>query len=259
MCSTGAEQACRKGNYQRSSGHAVADGQPHTDQRGTLCPPPPLFPPPRFFFLFFFYCWLAGTAVSAIRASLLYGFFVNVAVSPWAMDGMEEWATATSSARATAEFWIFGSALRSMVCHFSVLMGFEGGLGHGYWLYQPASAVGGFQYPHSGHHGYHQPHGYPYAPGYQQGYPDGRYPVMPLPPPPPPPPPPPSLPYPGPWVPSYPRQPAPKNLDPFPGKFLGMGTVRYLNGGRDVELVCDLHGDQLVSVKTLALRLHFHP
>ncbi|KAL1437402.1 hypothetical protein MTO96_001461 [Rhipicephalus appendiculatus] len=26
-----------------------------------------------------------------------------------------------------------------------------------------------------------------------------------------------------------------------------MGTVRYLNGGRDVELVCDLHGDQLVS------------
>ncbi|KAL3207034.1 hypothetical protein MRX96_010358 [Rhipicephalus microplus] len=127
---------------------------------------------------------------------------------------------------------------------------------HQYWLYQPASTVGGFQYPYSGHHGYQPPHGYFYAPGYQQpgyqppgyqqpGYLDGRH-IIPLPPLPPPPPPS-SLPYPGPWVPSYPRQPKPKNLDPFPGKFLGMGTVRYLNGGRDVELVCDLHGNQLVS------------
>ncbi|KAH7946215.1 hypothetical protein HPB49_021514 [Dermacentor silvarum] len=44
-----------------------------------------------------------------------------VAISPW--------ATTTSSADATAEIWIFGSELRSMVSDFSVLMGFEGGLG----------------------------------------------------------------------------------------------------------------------------------
>ncbi|XP_077543347.1 uncharacterized protein LOC144155641 [Haemaphysalis longicornis] len=128
---------------------------------------------------------------------------------------------------------------------------------HHYLVYRPAHAVGGFPYPHPypGHQGYSPP-AYQPGPPHHQGYPENRHsyvpvplplPLPPAPPPPPPPAPPQQPPYYGPWVPPYPQPPPPRNVDPFPGKFLGMGSARSLHGGRDVELVCDLHGDPLVS------------
>ncbi|CAN8024372.1 unnamed protein product [Ixodes persulcatus] len=110
------------------------------------------------------------------------------------------------------------------------------GCNHAYWSYYPA-------YTHQQHGTY----------GYAAHYPS----VLPYPYPLPLPPPPPLPPHsPGPWIPGPshppvpPPPPAPKNLDPFPGKFLGMGSVRYVNGARDVELICNLQGDKIVSVRT---------
>ncbi|XP_003742004.1 uncharacterized protein LOC100897295 [Galendromus occidentalis] len=34
-----------------------------------------------------------------------------------------------------------------------------------------------------------------------------------------------------------------RNVDPFPGKYLGLGSVQYSSGGRDVELLCTLSKD----------------
>ncbi|OQR69636.1 hypothetical protein BIW11_01811 [Tropilaelaps mercedesae] len=44
-------------------------------------------------------------------------------------------------------------------------------------------------------------------------------------------------------------QPSAKNVDPFPGKFLGLGSVHYLRGSYDVELHCNFSkdGNKLVS------------
>ncbi|EEC12032.1 root nodule extensin, putative [Ixodes scapularis] len=111
------------------------------------------------------------------------------------------------------------------------------GCNYAYWSYYPA-------YTHQQHGTY----------GYAAHYPS----VLPYPYPLPLPPPPPLPPHsPGPWIPGPshppvpPPPPAPKNVDPFPGKFLGMGSVRYVNGARDVELICNLQGDKIVSVRTL--------
>ncbi|KAG0415637.1 hypothetical protein HPB47_007253, partial [Ixodes persulcatus] len=114
------------------------------------------------------------------------------------------------------------------------------GCNHAYWSYYPA-------YTHQQHGTY----------GYAAHYPS----VLPYPYPLPLPPPPPLPPHsPGPWIPGPshppvpPPPPAPKNLDPFPGKFLGMGSVRYVNGARDVELICNLQGDKIVSVSGVMSR-----
>ncbi|CAN7991315.1 unnamed protein product, partial [Ixodes hexagonus] len=106
------------------------------------------------------------------------------------------------------------------------------GCHHTYWPYYPSYA--------------HRQHGtYDYAAHYPS--------VLPYPYPLPPPPPPPPHSH-GPWIPGHgqppvpPAPPAPKNLDPFPGRFLGMGSVRYVNGARDVELICNLQGVVSVSI-----------
>ncbi|KAM7283984.1 hypothetical protein ISCGN_001088 [Ixodes scapularis] len=132
--------------------------------------------------------------------------------------------------------------------------------------YQPQS---GYYQPQSGYYqpqsGYYPPHGYSYEYQHRQHQQHGTYgyaahypSVLPYPYPLPLPPPPPLPPHsPGPWIPGPshppvpPPPPAPKNVDPFPGKFLGMGSVRYVNGARDVELICNLQGDKIVSVRTL--------
>ncbi|XP_042143338.1 calcium-binding protein P-like [Ixodes scapularis] len=128
--------------------------------------------------------------------------------------------------------------------------------------YQPQS---GYYQPQSGYYqpqsGYYPPHGYSYEYQHRQHQQHGTYgyaahypSVLPYPYPLPLPPPPPLPPHsPGPWIPGPshppvpPPPPAPKNVDPFPGKFLGMGSVRYVNGARDVELICNLQGDKIVS------------
>lgn len=48
------------------------------------------------------------------------------------------------------------------------------------------------------------------------------------------------------------QPPAGRNVDPFPGKFLGFGSVQYEKGRRDVQLQCHLSkdGNKPVSVST---------